>query len=247
MTLPIYQLNSKKPTVNIMVYGEPGVGKTTLAATAASHPDMGKVLVLNVEGGLLSIRNNPNVEAIDIESAAQLEKIYYALANGDSPQFKTIVLDSGTELQTLHLEEVVKDAVKKKSGRTLDEIYLEDYGKNTSFIRRIVRWYKELDRHFIMTALVKREWSNPAMVDRTAPDIVRPAFTAKLGTHLQGYFDYVWYMATKTDDDGNVQRNVLTRAKAPYVAKTRIEPDAEFPMVITNPNLSDIYNQLFQE
>jgi AAA+ superfamily predicted ATPase len=52
-----------KQGAKILVYGESGAGKTYTCSTAP-----GKVLIISMEAGLLSIRDKENVDAIEIKS-----------------------------------------------------------------------------------------------------------------------------------------------------------------------------------
>lgn len=56
------------PTIqylNILLYGVPGSGKTSLAGSAADVDEMSDVLVVDIEAGDLAMLNNPLIERID--------------------------------------------------------------------------------------------------------------------------------------------------------------------------------------
>lgn len=121
MTIKMYTPTAKDAKLNILVFGEPGVGKTTLAATAQDHPAMRDVVFLNIEGGLLSVvsRGQP-VKAVDISSQESVEEFFWSLrkdlmesTDGPLAGVKTVVIDSGSELQTLVLEGIVRKGVEK--------------------------------------------------------------------------------------------------------------------------------------
>lgn len=66
---PAFQINSsneRKRYLKLMVYGEYGVGKTFLAGTAATVPDLGKVLLLDAEAGDLTL-DDRDIDQIRIE------------------------------------------------------------------------------------------------------------------------------------------------------------------------------------
>ena len=54
----------------VLVYGMAGAGKTSLAKTAP-----GKVLVISAEAGLLSIKDAPDLDAIEVKEASEIEEI----------------------------------------------------------------------------------------------------------------------------------------------------------------------------
>ena len=234
--MKISPIEETEHTLNVLVYGDPGVGKTTFAASAAKHPELGPVLFINIEGGMLSIRSEDKVYTTEqIKSTADVEALFWRLQKGELEQFKTIVLDSITELQTLNLEEI-----GKKGGRGVDALELQDYGKSTAQLRRLFRMFRDLPRHVIFTALVVREM--PQTNRKSAqPTEVRPHLTSKLSQSVQGYMDAVWYLYV--DADG--ERQLLTSPVGPYKAKTRGARFAErIGNKIQNPNLSDLYTHL---
>jgi DNA polymerase III delta prime subunit len=51
--------------LNMLVYGPPGCGKTTLAASAVDVDEMSDILLIDIEGGDLVIYDNPRIKRID--------------------------------------------------------------------------------------------------------------------------------------------------------------------------------------
>lgn len=239
--------------LNILLYGRPGVGKTTFAAGAQDHPAMADVLFLNVEGGMLSVAGRGDINKIDIKSSNVLEEIFWDLIKKDVDyaRYKTIVLDSGSEAQNMGLEHIVRDAIDSPENKAKvtskqrddpDRIYLEDYGKSNAQLTRMFRWFRDAPIHFIMTALPKPVYPKGAS-ENVAPDEIVPSFTAKLAESAQGFMDFVWYMYL--DKDG--ERWLLTRDKLPYRGKTRGPRFAEaMGERVQDPNLPALYD-LFLE
>ena len=64
------------PHLNVLVYGDAGVGKTQLGGTANDHPATAPVLVLDVEGGAATLRKRPDVMVVRVKSIVELMKIY---------------------------------------------------------------------------------------------------------------------------------------------------------------------------
>lgn len=242
--------------MKILVYGDPGVGKTTFAATAEEHPAMRRTLVVNIEGGMLSIAGTDVLATEQIKNIADVENILWGIANKDEPykDLQTIVIDSGTELQTLDIEQIVASALKKKQGgdRTQDDVYIEDYGKSTARLKRIFRHFRDLPCNVVVTALTRRIMPNGAS-KKQDPIAIMPQFTEKLATSVMGYMDFVWYMYQdddKRDDNGDLLpegRCLLTQAHGPYKAKTR---GANFSKaigtIVRNPNLAQLYKTLIE-
>lgn len=255
---------NKELYLKALVYGQPGVGKTALSGTAVQHAAMRNVLFLTIEGGLLSVPSNENIFKREIRNGfdpetgesvgafARVEAYFWALADR-SPEglernpwvrdIRTVVIDSGTELLTLSLEQIVTEAnIKDPSKHAVDDIHLADYGKSTASLKRIFRWYRDLPYNFIMTALSKNVYASDVAANRSAePIAVIPSFTEKLGLSVQGYFDHVWYMY-KDDAD---KRFLLTRTVKGYVGKTRGQNFSNaIGQVVENPNLAELYDRL---
>lgn len=250
MPLTPYRVTTSKPKIKTLIYGRPGIGKTTLAASAQEHPDLAPVLTANFEGGLLSISGRGDIDAVDIHSMEEVDQLFWSIRNLTPPfdQYKTLIIDSGSEMQTLALEEAVRIEMNKKQAqgrlgdRTIDDIEIQNYGKSGAQLARIFRWFRDLPINLIITALPKFVF--PQGVDaRTAlPIEVTPSFTNKLGVQIMGYVDFLWYLY----EEGGV-RKILTKDTGAYRAKTR---GFNFQLGLGNPHnnpwLPTIYDLLVE-
>ena len=232
MAKGMYVVNPSRPGFNAMFFGEPGCGKTTMAATAQDCPQMSDVVFMNIEGGLLSVAHRGDIRAVDIADTAELERQFWLLKKRDKDSgydtVRTAVIDSGTELQTLDLQEIVTAAMTKmsKSGkqRSIDDIWQEDYGKSTAHMRRVFRMFKALPHNVIITALAKNVYPKSVTNEAEAkalgvePLIVMPSMTQKVAESVMGYMDFVWYLFYDQEDQ---KYKMCTKTVGPYRAKTR--------------------------
>lgn len=256
MPLQLRQITAENQFMNILVYGDPGSGKTTLTATAREHPAMSPVLILNFEGGLLSIANLPGVIAADIRTSADLDEALFGLLQRKNgyEQFKTVVIDSGSEMAAMILREWVsrnmQRAEKKGRGnqdRTIDDVQIEDYGKMTAQVRRVFSQFRDLPIHVVITAHAKNVYPPNADQRVTSPMEVRPNFTDNLGTAVMGMVDNVWFMYTGLDEGGVEHRYILTRRQGIYHAKTRGFNFAKaLGPVVQDPHLAAMYELLLR-
>jgi hypothetical protein len=248
MKIVTNKAGSVKPNLNVLVYGPPGAGKTFFAASAMSHKDLSEVLFLNVEGGLLTIADR-EYSSVDLgrdddgrpngNTLKDLEDIVWKVVT-KSPgfeKFKTLVLDSVTELQVRDLEDVIAEAKKKGKAREIDELTQNDYGKNTSRMRRILRMLRDANVNVIVTALAKQVTPE----GQSVPSEIVPSLTKALAESIQGYMDFVWYLFP--DKEG--QRRLFTQPTGPVRAKTRHTAFAEkLGNQVVNPQLPAIYDLL---
>lgn len=248
MKLNVNKAGTTKPSLNLLVYGPPGAGKTLLASTAMDHKDLSEVLFLNVEGGFLTIADR-EYTSIDLgrdddgrpngRTLKDLEDIVWKVvtkAEGFG-KFKTLALDSVTELQVRDLEDLINEAKAKGKNKELDEIGQQEYLKSTNRMRRILRMLRDANVHVIITALAKQITPEGA----TKPTEIVPSLTKALAENIQGYMDAVWYLYP--DKDG--QRRLLTQPLGPVRAKTRHTAFAEkLGAEVVNPKLPAIYDLL---
>ncbi len=241
------------PTFNLLVFGKPGVGKTTLAATAQDHPKMKNVLFATIEGGMLSVAHRGDIHKKVITSTADLEQLAWRLARGELPSVKTLVVDNITELQTLNLQEIAQDAITggrnmvKNRARTVDDLWQEDYMRSTNWLKRLFRFLRDLPIHVIYVAHAKYVYPKvPDGVDRTNldPVAVLPSLTEKLCEATMGYMDFVWCLE---QDAKTGKRFLITTSTNEYRCKTRgpLFLDAVGD-VIETPTLPEIYDTFVQ-
>lgn len=257
MPLQLKKITVEEQYLKVLVYGEPGVGKTTLAATAAGHPSLSPVVILNLEGGLLSVANQPGVFKIDIRNSAEMDEAYMALTS-DSAEYaaiKTVVIDSGTEFANRTLAEWVQKGMVRQQAkgrnigdRTIDDVQLEDYGKLTTQLRRVFSWYRDMPKHVIVTALSKSVYPPNADTRTSVPLEIRPAFTDALGMSVMGFYDNLWYLySAPHPETGELTRYMLTQRMNGIICKTR---GAHFPhaigTIVESPNLATLYAQLLE-
>lgn len=219
--------------VNALWYGDPGVGKTLLAGSAADYKPLSPVLFIDVEGGAAAtLRGKKGLEIFPATAWSDLQEAYNVLRNEDHG-FKTVVLDSATEIQQ-----------RLSMGNIMGEIddeaaYLDlsiavapdrsDWHRTGIQMRKFIRAFRELARqkqierrvHVIMTALEKFDEKRK---------LVMPELPGKLGSGAGAFFDIVGRLSVvraRDEDDRLLERRHLLvsthqgKRGVTYLAKNR--------------------------
>lgn len=234
--LEVQTVSEKLAYLNIILYGDPGAGKTVLAGSADEVPEMRPVLIVDIEGGTFSIRERfPEVDVVRVEKWAQMQNVYDALLSGEY-EYRTVVLDSLTEIQKFSMYDIMEFTVKKDPDRDPDIPSMREWGKNIEQIRKFVRAFRDLPMHTIFTALAKSDKDN-----KTGSVKTKPSLSGKLADEVAAFVDIVGYQYTKTMDD-ELRRFLLTTATDRYVAKDRSD---NLPPTLEAPTMSKLYQYAF--
>jgi phage nucleotide-binding protein len=233
--LPILKAANQDPSANILIYGESGAGKTTLSGSADAVPEMRKVLVLDIEGGILSLKDRyPNVESVRIKSWSKLQEVYDHLYAGDHG-YKTIILDSLTEAQKMSMDTVMRKLVEAHEERDADVPGIREWNINIEQTRKFVRALRDLPLTTIFTALAKQDKNQKTGVTKT-----KPSLSGKVADEIAGFLDIVSYLYTK-EVDGEQKRVLLCGATQDHIAKDRT---GKLEQLIVEPTMLTIWNAI---
>ena len=233
--------------LNLLIYGEPGAGKTWLAGTAMDHADTSPVLFLDVEGGVTTLRKRKNLDVIQIRSIEQIVKVHDELANRNGGGYSTVVIDSISELQKLDMRTVMLDEFNRaKNPENIDKDVptQKAWGKSLERLRRIIRGYRDLPVHTIMTTLM-----NTTTDEQSNVTTYHPALPGKMRSEAPGFFDVVGMLRVKEEQNGAVRRRVLqVTATSKVIGKDRTDSlgivDGKHTGVIYEPTIPDMWHTI---
>jgi phage nucleotide-binding protein len=186
--------------VKILVYGQAGAGKTSLIPTLP-HP-----VVLSAEGGLLSIAG-ADVPFIEISTMADLWEAYEWLTTGGGAEYKSVALDSISEIAEVCLN------TEKKTSKDPRQAY----GEMQTQMADIIRAFRDLPgRHVLMTAKCEKS------TDEAGRILYAPSMPGnKTGQSLPYFFDEVLALRVEKDAEGLAQRALMCDSDGIWQAKDR--------------------------
>lgn len=233
--IPIIRAKDASNWLNILVYGESGVGKTRLLGSADDVPDLRKVLFVDIEGGTRSIRDvYPNIDTVRVKNFHQIKEVYEGL-KGTDHGYTTVALDSASEMQKFNMSDVMIDLVKSRPDLDPDIPGMREWGKNLEQMRKYIRAFRDLPINTLFTALSQTEKDQ-----KTGATNKKPGLSGKLANEITAFLDIVGYMYVK-EVEGVQTRMLLTGSTDQFVAKDRT---AQLPMVIPNPTMESIFNYI---
>lgn len=224
------------------IYGLYGAGKTLFAAGSALHPDMCPALIVNIEGGTITASNIDGLEETEqLYTVKDVDQVFWDLANGTDgySDYKTIIIDSGSALSQLSLVECAR--ANAKANKQDFRLSQQDYGDNMVIVLDLLRRFRNLPKHVIVTAGLREDYDVSQKIDKLkrGPAQCGPDYPPALALRLSHTFDHVWCLHAK--EDGT--RVLLTQPSGPYTAKTRGKEFAEaLGTEVESPNLAEIFS-----
>ena len=203
--------------IKCLTYGEAGVGKTMLLATAPVP-----VMISN-ESGALSLRKanlerlygvgNPhityNMPIIEIKTVEDLAEAHrWCSESNEAKGFHTIGMDSASEIAEVILNNAKRQVKDPRQA----------YGELIEKMETTIRSFRDIpNKHVLITAKME-----PLKDEMTGVVKYAPAMPgAKLGNKLPYFFDEVFRLGINKTPQGESYRFLQTQPDLQFVAKDR--------------------------
>lgn len=219
-------------SINMLIYGDSGVGKTVLCGTGE------KSLILGLESGVISAgRQRSTADLWPVKSWQDVEDCFLYLQGGGHSDYKWVHIDSLTDMQEKLLRHILDSAMEDNKSRDPDIPAIQDHQKWQNMLKRFVNGFNDLPLNVHYTALeMRRE-------NEEAEDIVLPLILGKdyqISQTICGKMHVVGRMSKKvvgSGDDRKTQRRIQFEQIPPYFAKDRFDC---LPRYLANPTIPKI-------
>lgn len=160
----IVEMNDLDETLNVLLYGDSGVGKTVFGG--------GADLIIATEKGLVSAkRQGSEAVAWPVSSWADVQAAYdwveEKCAEGVLTTKNWISIDSAPEMQQLLLRSILDKAVALNDERDPDIPAIQDHQKWQNMFKRFIRLFNDLPVNVLWTATpmrVENEQGDPLVL-----------------------------------------------------------------------------------
>lgn len=197
----------------MMVYGEPGAGKTVFAASAEKAlivtNDSAETISAAAMGSTADVWVAPTYEDID--------QVFEYLRHEGHKEYDWVWIDNITLLQDQAMDRLMEELVAEKPHRNRWVPDQHEYLVNQSRLSTMVRSFKKLPMHVGYTAHVMKTEDNDGKV------LYLPMIQGGQGALSQkicGYMNIVGYMQTYRKDD-ETKRRLLLEKQGKFHAKGR--------------------------
>ncbi len=253
-------LEDQVTILSLLLYGPEGTGKTTdaLRMTKLCKPHQRVVLVDAEAGAKIKALKQRDIDVdkivpwptkvIDGQRVPDPGKIDYdgfvellAEIEANPGVVIGVVWDSGTEITKRILDDVVAASTesdrKKGKARAPFQVNLEDHGVASSMLRDLLRQFRDLGVHLVITALERRD---------TDPDTGKvkygPAMSPAMANDAAGLVDIVGY--TMVDEVGPDSTEVRSARFVPIERRRAKDRYGLLPGKLADPYFDRIFEYI---
>lgn len=205
-------------SVSFVIYGQSGIGKTSLVKTIPENSLKEKrVLIINAESGLLPLReldlpvfDLAHNEGKEIPRGQRIQRlaVICQYLKEHSKDYDFIILDSVTEIGQCLVEALKGKYPDKKDGFLM-------WGEYSDKMMAILKSFRDLKINTILLFLENID------KDENGSRYHGVDLQGKIATKLIAYYDEVFCMIKVDQDNGQTERRLITGAYQNFIAKDR--------------------------
>lgn len=213
-------LNSANDRIKAVIYGDPGVGKTTLVTTLNN---LDRVLFSSMEAGTASIAGH-DIPMIDCtlsdkgevltpkQRIEKLKSLYKYLQTKEAQEkYDVIYIDSLSEIADCIVESLQSNPEYSDPSKAL-----KMWGQYTKEMKQFIKLFRDLPSyHVFFTALMEFDKDESGNFKKSL------SFPGKISQKAPQFFDEVFLLEVKKDKEGKEHRMLLTSATDIATAKDR--------------------------
>lgn len=166
---------STKAVVNMLVYGQPGIGKTTLALS------MPKPLMIDCDGGVHRVQPHLLSDTVEVDSWETVDEVL----KEDLGHYITLVFDTGGKLIDYMTAHILQKYPKMNNGS--GGLSLQGYGVRKVMFQNLLARINTTGKHVLFVAHEREERDGDLRY-------VRPEIGGSSGNDLIKELDMVGYM-----------------------------------------------------
>jgi hypothetical protein len=245
--MQIIDLNDLKSLqLNVLAYGEPGVGKTRFVGSIG---ECLYTLAVDVDNGFKTLKQLPqkwinNLVTVRMTGFEDVDAIYQMLFKNDPENsskilgvklekpFEAVAIDTWSSLNWKTVQQKRKDLGKYGKGlRFRENIQIQDWGNIIDFNQLAIEAFTDLPITFVCTMHEMFFTDEKAGTTKGVPSI-----NGKIAPEIGKYFDVQGHMYA----DVMGKYLMATKAHQRYQAKSRLKLDAS----IQDPTFKKLYDAL---
>lgn len=236
-------ISTVKSGIKVGFFGPGGGGKTTLVGSAVESEFGSPMLYLNARGNPEVIRSKGDrIQVIDVKSYKEVEQIRKDLYNDTECPFKSVAIDTVSELLALDLRD--RYGVETKVEWTMHSASTADIlGMLRSWVD-MADWGPRLNVFFVF-------WDTPETRTIQGQEVTRMELQLNKALQAQapGLVNWLGRVYVAGNESDNYMRCLDFRPiETVHVAKHQIDPDdphaRQIPMQIYRPHLGHILDTL---
>jgi len=137
--------------------------------------------------------------------------------NPDTPprKYNTVILDSLSEAEIFSMYQLLGITERTRLDEEMAESGWPEFRKNHSQILRMIRAFRDLPMHVLMTSAADYSQNEAKLF------VYKPQLTGKLAKQCQGFMDVVGFMAVVAGEEGKPLRRMFVQPNARWNAKCR--------------------------